>query len=80
MPVKHDLYADLSVSKEELSKLRSKDAKLNQLVEDYGMIDTDILRAEAGEAGDVSDDQLKKLKEKRLLAKDQIVKHMTYPD
>jgi uncharacterized protein YdcH (DUF465 family) len=80
MPVKHDLYADLSVSKEELSKLRSKDAKLNQLVEDYGMIDTDIRRAEAGEAGDVSDDQLKKLKEKRLLAKDQIVKHITYPD
>lgn len=80
MPVKHDLYADLSVSKEELSKLRSKDAKLNQLVEHYDMIDADIVKAEAGSAGDISDDQLKKLKEKRLLAKDKISRQITQPD
>lgn len=63
MPVKHDLYADLSVSKDKLGELRSKDARLNQLVEHYDRIDADIVKAEAGSAGDISDDQLKKLKE-----------------
>jgi uncharacterized protein YdcH (DUF465 family) len=80
MPVKHDLYADLSVSKDDLGKLRSKDAKLNQLVEHYEMIDADIVKAEAGSASDMSDDQLKKLKEKRLLAKDNIVEHLPHPN
>jgi len=73
MPVKHDLYADLSITKDELIKLRSADAKLNQLVDDYDTIDADIVKAEAGSAGDVSDDQLKKLKEKRVLTKEKIV-------
>ncbi|MFJ5296356.1 DUF465 domain-containing protein [Pseudomonas sp. NPDC088368] len=77
MPVKHDLYADLNITRDELGKHRSKDAKLNQLVDDYETLDADILKAEAGSAGDVSDDQLKKLKEKRLLAKDKIVQQVT---
>jgi uncharacterized protein YdcH (DUF465 family) len=77
MPVKHDLYADLSITKDELVKLRSKDARLNHLVDQYDTIDADIVKAEAGSAGDVTDDQLKKLKEKRLVAKDNIVKQMT---
>lgn len=76
MPVKHDLYADLSITKDELIKLRGKDAKLNHLVDQYDAIDADIVKAEAGSAGDVSDDQLKKLKEKRLLAKDKIVQQV----
>ncbi len=76
MPVKHDLYADLSITKDELVKLRSRDARLNQLVDHYDTIDADIVKAESRSAGDVSDDQLKKLKEKRLLAKDKIVKQM----
>ena len=80
MPVKHDLYADISVSKDELGKLRSKDARLNQLIEHYEKIDADILKAEAGSAGGISDDQLKKLKEKRLLAKDNIVEHLPPPN
>ena len=79
MPVKHDLYADLSVSKDKLGELRSKDARLNQLVEHYDRIDADIVKAEAGSAGDISDDQLKKLKEKRRRAKDEIVKHLPHP-
>lgn len=79
MPVKHDLFADLSISKDELVKRRSTDPKLNQLVGQYDEIDADIVKAESGSAGDVSDDQLKKLKEKRLLAKDKIVKQLTYP-
>lgn len=76
MPVKHDLYADLSIAKEELSKQRSKDPRLNHLVEDYATIDADIVKAEAGSAGDVTDEQLRKLKEKRLLAKDRIVRQL----
>lgn len=76
MPVKHDLYADLSITKDELVKLRGQDAKLNQLVDRYDILDADILKAEAGSAGEVSDDQLKRLKEKRLLAKDEIVRHL----
>ncbi|WP_110947624.1 DUF465 domain-containing protein [Pseudomonas bohemica] len=77
MPVKHDLYADLGITKDDLGKHRSKDAKLNQLVDDYEAVDADIVKAEAGSAGDVSDDQLKKLKEKRLLAKDKIVRQLS---
>jgi hypothetical protein len=76
MPVKHDLYADLNITKDELIKRRSQDAKLNQLVDDYARFDADIVKAEAG-SGDVSDDQLKKLKEKRLMAKDKIVRQLT---
>ncbi|MFY1663653.1 YdcH family protein [Pseudomonas sp. Pseu.R1] len=76
MPVKHDLYADLSITRDELVRLRSQDAKLNQLVDRYDTLDADIVKAEAGSAGDVSEDQLKRLKEKRLLAKDEIVRHL----
>jgi uncharacterized protein YdcH (DUF465 family) len=36
-----------------------------------------VVKAESGASGDISDDQLKKLKEKRLLAKDNIVKQLT---
>ena len=77
MPVKHDLYADLGITKDELVKRRSQDAKLNSLVEGYYQIDGEILKAEAGSAGDISDDDLTKLKEKRLLAKDRIVTQLT---
>jgi uncharacterized protein len=76
MPVKHDLYADLSITREELVKRRSQDAKLDHLVGQYDSIDADIVKAEAGSSGDISDDQLKKLKEKRLLAKDRIVQQL----
>lgn len=76
MPVKHDLLADLSLTRDELSKRRSTDAKLNHLVSQYDEIDAEIVKAESGQAGDVSDDQLKKLKEKRLLSKDQIVSQL----
>lgn len=76
MPVKHDLYADLSITKDELGKQRSQDAKLNKLVDDYEAIDADIVKVEDGSTSDVSDDELKKLKERRLLAKDKIVEHL----
>lgn len=76
MPVKHDLFADLSISKDELGKRRGGDPKLNQLVTDYDTIDGAIVKAENGSAGDISDDQLRELKEKRLLAKDKIVQRL----
>jgi uncharacterized protein YdcH (DUF465 family) len=79
MPVKHDLYADLSISREDLTQRRSGDPKLNKLVTHYDEIDAEVVKAESGASGDVSDDQLKKLKEKRLLAKDQIVRLLSAP-
>lgn len=74
MPVKHDLYADLSITKEELAKRKGEDAKLNALVDHYDELDARIVSVE--EAGDVSDDELKQLKEKRLQAKDTIASHL----
>lgn len=74
MPVKHDLYADLSITKDELAKRKGTDAKLNALVEHYNELDIHIVGAE--EAGDIPDDELKKLKEKRLQAKDTIASHL----
>lgn len=80
MPVKHDLYKDLGLTKEQVAERSKTDKKLNQLLTDYGQIDTGVLDAEAGSAGNVSDGELKKLKEKRLLIKDKIVQRLTSAD
>jgi uncharacterized protein YdcH (DUF465 family) len=80
MPVKHDLYKDLGLTKEQVAERTKNDKKLNQLLSDYGQIDTGVLDAESGSAGNVSDDELKKLKEKRLLIKDKIVQRLTSPE
>jgi len=80
MPVKHDLYKDLGLTKEQVAERTKTDRKLNQLLSDYGQIDTGVLDAESGSAGNVSDDELKKLKEKRLLIKDKIVQRLTSPE
>ncbi len=76
MPVKHDLYKDLGLTKEQVSERSKTDGKLNKLLVEYGQIDTSVLDAESGSAGSVSDDELKKLKEKRLLIKDKIVQRL----
>ena len=76
MPVKHDLYKDLGLTKEQVSERSKTDGKLNKLLVEYGQIDTNVLDAESGSAGSVSDDELKKLKEKRLLIKDKIVQRL----
>lgn len=75
MPVKHDLYADLGITKEELGKRRGGDAKLNALVDQYDELDAQIVGIE--EKGDASDDELRTLKEKRLLAKDKIARQLS---
>jgi uncharacterized protein YdcH (DUF465 family) len=77
MPVKHDLYKDLGFTREQVAERSKTDGKLSQLLTDYGQIDTDVIDAESGSAGNVSDDNLKKLKEKRLLIKDKIVQRLT---
>lgn len=80
MPVKHDLFKDLSFSKEQVTERSKTDKKLNHLLADYGQIDLQVLDVESGAAGNVSDDALKKLKEKRLLIKDSIVQRLEIPE
>ncbi|MFS2161545.1 DUF465 domain-containing protein [Pseudomonas sp. Pseusp122] len=76
MPVKHDLFKDLGFTREQVAQRSKTDRKLNQLLVDYNGIDAEILATEAGAAGSVSDEQLIKLKEKRLRIKDGIMQHM----
>jgi uncharacterized protein YdcH (DUF465 family) len=72
MPVPHDLYQDLSCTKEEIQQRRAQDARLDSLLDDYREIDKHVLDIESMKAGNVSDDELRKLKERRLLIKDKI--------
>ncbi|AZD09129.1 MULTISPECIES: DUF465 domain-containing protein [Pseudomonas] len=74
MPVPHDLYQDLSYSKEDIQQRRANDPHLNALFDKYSTIDDQVLKAEAAAA---ADDELKKLKEKRLLIKDEISEKLT---
>ncbi|RRV07343.1 hypothetical protein EGJ27_11700 [Pseudomonas sp. v388] len=79
MPVKHDLFADLKLTRDEVAERSRSDARLQQLLSDYDETDLQVLDAEKGLAGGVGDDDLKKLKEKRLLVKDKIVQRLTSP-
>ncbi|HWH87583.1 MAG TPA: hypothetical protein VNV36_12510 [Pseudomonas sp.] len=71
MPVSHDLYQDLGCKKEEIEHKRSADPKLDSLLNKYFAVDKEVVEAE--DANSLSDDDLKKLKEKRVLAKEDIV-------
>lgn len=77
MPVKHDLFADLDASAEDVKQRRQDDEKLSRLLDDYQAADAAVLDAEASSS---NDDELKKLKEKRLLIKDKVVQQWQYPD
>lgn len=79
MPVKHDLYADLNITRDEMAKHRKHDPKLNHLVDEYEAIDAQIVEAESASAQNISDDQLKKLKDKRVQAKDKIAERVVSP-
>ncbi|MGY2378451.1 YdcH family protein [Pseudomonas sp. SDO524_S393] len=70
MPVKHDLYQDLGISKEVVHERRASDAHLDSLLNKYDDADKEVLKAEAASA---SDDIVEKLKKERLLIKDKIV-------
>ncbi|MBC3209401.1 hypothetical protein HU755_21590 [Pseudomonas sp. SWRI111] len=71
MPVSHDLYQDLGCKKEEIEQKRSKDPKLDSLLNKYFEADKEVVEAEDAES--LGDDALKKLKEKRVIVKEQIV-------
>ena len=77
MPVKHDLFADLSLTRDEVAERGRRDARLQQLLNDYDSADVEVLNAEKGSAGGIGDDALRKLKEKRLLVKDRIVQRLS---
>ncbi len=79
MPVKHDLFADLELTREEIFERSSADATLSLLLKEYDSADDEVLNAEKGTAGGIGDDALKKLKEKRLLVKDRIVQRLSLP-
>lgn len=76
MPVKHNLFADLKYSMEEVAERRHTDALLNSLLSDYDTVDDEVVKAESAAA---ADDEVRKLKEKRLLIKDKIVQQLGYP-
>ncbi|MBU6957932.1 DUF465 domain-containing protein [Pseudomonas sp. CVAP len=69
MPVNHDLYQDLSCSKEVIQQKRANDPHLNALLDKYSDIDKQVLKAEAQA---LADDEVTKLKAKRLSIKDEI--------
>ena len=70
MPVKHDLYQDLGLSKEVVHERRAQDKRLDALLPQYDAADGEVLAAEKASA---SDEEVEKLKKKRLLIKDEIV-------
>jgi len=70
MPVKHDLYQDLGLSKEVVHERRAQDKRLDSLLTQYDDADKEVLKAESASA---SDEDVEKLKKKRLLIKDDIV-------
>ena len=73
MPVKHDLYQDLSCTREVVQQKRANDPHLNALLDKYSVIDDLVLKAEASAQGD---DDVRKLKEKRLSIKDEISQNL----
>ena len=73
MPVTHNLFADLNLTKEAFDEKKKADPRLSTLHEQYNKIDTEVLEAESGGA---TDDQITKLRKKRLKTKDEIVQHL----
>lgn len=73
MPVKHDLYQDLGLSKEDVHKRRAKDNRLDSLLTQYDDADAKVLNAEKASA---SDEEVENLKKKRLLIKDKIAQRL----
>lgn len=76
MPVKHDLFQDLGFTKEQVAEHSKTDKQLNHLLQEYNKTDAEVLSAEAGASGSLSDKQLNESKAKRLKIKDQIVQHL----
>ena len=73
MPVKHDLYQDLGLSKEVVHERRANNKLLDSLFNQYDTADKEVL---AFEASGGADEELEKLKKKRLSVKDKIVEQL----
>ncbi|AZF21244.1 MULTISPECIES: YdcH family protein [unclassified Pseudomonas] len=73
MPVKHDLYQDLGMSKEAVHERRASDKRLDSLLTKYDVADGKVLEAESRKA---DDSEVEVLKKERLLIKDQIVEKL----
>ncbi len=76
MPVPHDLFQDLSHTKEEIQQKRTQDPHLDALINKYSQADAEVVKAETATSDAPSDETLKKLKEKRLQVKDKIVEQL----
>ncbi|MHC8380390.1 hypothetical protein [Pseudomonas sp. LB3P14] len=76
MPVPHDLYQDLKLSKEDIQQKRTKDPLLDSLINKYSQADAEVVKAETAQSDAPSDDALKKLKEKRVAVKKDIVNRL----
>ncbi|MFC6340020.1 DUF465 domain-containing protein [Pseudomonas sp. CCM 7891] len=73
MPVKHDLYQDLTFTREDIQKRRAGDNYLDSLLHQYDSADKDVLELESSGGGD---DELERLKKKRLSIKDKVVQQL----
>ncbi|MBE8589794.1 YdcH family protein [Pseudomonas sp. MAFF 301449] len=73
MPVKHDLYQDLGLSKEVVHERRASDKRLDSLLTQYAAADGEVLQAESRKADDM---EVEVLKKKRLLIKDEIAQRL----
>ncbi|KTC46147.1 hypothetical protein AO262_06035 [Pseudomonas fluorescens ABAC62] len=73
MPVKHDLYQDLGLSKEAVHQRRASDKRLDSLLTQYDAADSEVLEAESRKADDRDVEVLKK---KRLSLKDEIAERL----
>lgn len=69
MPVSHDLYQDLHYPREIVQQRRQQDPELDRLLDEYVDIDNQVLAAESISAGNFEDDDLRRLKERRLATK-----------
>lgn len=69
MPVSHDLYQDLHYPREIVQQRRQHDPKLDRLLDEYVDIDNQVLAAESIHAGISDDEDLRRLKERRLSIK-----------
>lgn len=80
MPVSHDLYQDLHYPREIVQQRRQQDQTLDRLLDEYVDIDNQVLAAEAISAGYTSDDDLHRLKERRLAIKYMIDRQLKRED
>jgi uncharacterized protein YdcH (DUF465 family) len=70
MPVPHDLFQDLSCTKEEIQQKRTQDPRLDSLINKYSQADADVVKAETATSDAPQRRRTEKTQEKRLKVKD----------